>query len=159
MRKLLLLIDEQINSAVYVDRSKPVDYPSWVKAPLYPEYANSGPGEYSMSDLCLLLHKNQEDKAVTGFVIYKGLVEGDFLKDCLNLNDGLAIQAKGPQFFSAFFKGQTVNLWQSVVKNKLGLKFIPYLALNDGAVIVCWTWIGHKFYTNCPAVFFKNAPS
>ena len=62
--------------------------------------------------------------------------KGDNLANCLNLQDGLAIQQKGIAVFRKLFAGKAVFLWGSVVQHRNGYLVVPYLYEIGGRVLV-----------------------
>ncbi|MDZ4284378.1 MAG: hypothetical protein U1A28_00960 [Patescibacteria group bacterium] len=89
-------------------------------------------------------------------MIYDHLKEADALASCLNLQDGLAIQQKGIATFRKLFGGKVVFLWKSVVQNRVGYLFVPYLYERGDEVVVAWNWIGSGWASLDPALRFRK---
>src|SRR3989338_7648426 len=122
---------------VRVDRSVKPNYPDWMKKVMHPELELAGPAEYNLQDgVEQWLHDDQKRGSVVGNTIYKHLQKGDGLANCLNLQDGLAIQQKGIAVFRKLFAGKAGFLWGSVVQNRNGSLRVPYLIENGGEVVV-----------------------
>jgi hypothetical protein len=140
-----------------VDRSVKPSYPDWMKKLLHPKLECSGPAEYTL-DIAVeqWLHEGQKRRSVTGNTIYTELKKGDALKTCLNLQGGLAIQAKGIAVFRKLFAGKAVFLWGSVVESQIGFLFVPYLYEYDGKVVVDWRWLDSSWVSRNPALRFRK---
>jgi hypothetical protein len=124
---------------VRVDRSVKPTYPDWMGKVMHPELELAGPAEYNLqTGVEEWLHDNQKRGSVEGNTIYKDLQKGDNLATCLNLQDGLAIQAKGIAVFRKLFAGKAVFLWGSVVRNRNGDLLVPYLCDYGDRVGLLW---------------------
>ena len=142
---------------VRVDRSVKPNYPDWMKKVMHPELELAGPAEYNLQDgVEQWLHDDQKRGSVVGNTIYKHLQKGDGLANCLNLQDGLAIQAKGIAVFRKLFAGKAVFLWGSVVQSRDGYLDVPYLIGDGGEVVVIWSWLGHRWDSDGPALRFSK---
>ncbi len=136
---------------VRVDRSVRPTYPIWVKKLMHPELECAGPPEYDLSRVEQWLHDDQKPGSVVhGKIIYKQLKDGG-LATCLNLQDGLAIQAKGVAVFRNLFAGKAVPLWASVVRNQVGRDLVPTLCLRGDRIVCDWKKIRSDFSSSCPA--------
>ena len=145
------------DSLIHVDRSFTPSYPDWMKQIMHPELANTGPAEYDISSVNPWLHPDQDNVGTTtGKVIYKHLEDNEMLKSCLNLQDGLAIKAKGIEFFRKHFSGKAVFLWGSVVQNRSGGLYVPCLLEYDGRVVVYWSWLDRDWGGDSPALRFAS---
>ena len=145
------------NLVIHVDRSVTPSYPDWMKQVMHPELANTGSAEYDISSVKLWLHPDQDNGGTTtGKVIYKHLEDNEMLQSCLNLQDGLAIQAKGIESFRKHFSGKAVFLWGSVVRGRYGRLRVPYLVERDGRVVVRWDWLGRDWLGRDPALRFAS---
>lgn len=142
---------------VRVDRSVKPNYPDWMKKVMHPELELAGPAEYNPQDgVEQWLHDDQKRRPVVGNTIYKHLQKGDALASCLNLQDGLAIQAKGIAVLRKLSEGKTAFLWGSVVQDRSGDLNVPYLYESvGGKVVVGWHSLGHSWNSYCPALRFK----
>jgi len=128
-------------------------YPDWKKEVLHPESELTGPAEYSISRVEQWLHEGQKgDKWVKGQVIYEYLKDNQMLESCLALEDLLAIQAKGINFFRQHFKGKAIFGWKSVVRHRGGYLRVPYLCEGGGGVVLSWRWLGYDWCDNNPAL-------
>ena len=148
-------LEPALDFLVRVDRSVKPSYPNWFKKLEHPELECSGPTEYDLQT-CVhqWLHKDQKRGLVLGKTIYKYLQKGDALATCLNLQDGLAIQAKGIAVFRKLFGGKAVFLWGSVVRDRDGNLDVPYLYEDGGKVVVSWGWLGNNWNSRDPALRF-----
>ena len=140
---------------VRVDRSVKPSYPDWMKKLMHPELELAGPAEYDLSKVDQWLHDDQKGGSVVGNTIYKYL-QGDNLATCLNLQDGLAIQAKGIAIFRKLFAGKAVFLWGSVVENRNSRLNVPFLFERGGEVVVGWLWLGYHWGSDDPAFRFSK---
>ena len=141
---------------VRVDRSVKPNYPDWMKKLMHPELELAGPAEYDLSQVEEWLHDDQKRGSVEGNTIYEHLQKGDNFVTCLNLQDGLAIQAKGIAVFRKLFAGKAVFLWGSVVQNHFGSLRVPYLIENGGEVVVFWDWLDYSWRSDFPALRFSK---
>ena len=143
---------------VRVDRSVKPSYPPDWKKLMHPELELSGPAEYNLqTGVEEWLHDDQKRGSVIGNTIYKHLQKGDGLANCLNLQDGLAIQQKGIAVFRKLFAGKAVFLWGSVVQNRNGSLFVPCLYGNGDEVGLFWVWLDYYWYSDSPALRFSNS--
>lgn len=142
---------------VRVDRSVKPSYPDWMKKVMHPELELAGPAEYNLQDgVEQWLHDDQKRGSVVGNTIYKHLQKGDNLATCLNLQDGLAIQAKGIAVFRKLFAGKAVFLWGSVVRYRDGDLGVPYLFGHGDEVGLTWCWLGFDWFSDNPALRFSK---
>ena len=139
---------------VRVDRSVKPTYPDWMKKVMHPDLELAGPAEYDLSKVDQWLHDDQKRGSVVGNTIYKHLQKGDNLATCLNLQDGLAIQQKGIAVFRKLFAGKAVFLWGSVVRDSYGRLDVPVLCERGGEVVVDWSWLDYRWYSDYPALRF-----
>lgn len=140
---------------VRVDRSVKPTYPDWFKKLENPELECSGPAEYDLQTAVQQwLHDDQKNGVVVGNTIHKHLKKDNGLASCLNLQDGLAIQAKGIAVFHKLFAGKAVFLWGSVVQLRRGGLLVPYLFEVGGKVVVYWYWLDNYWNSNNPALRF-----
>jgi len=142
---------------VRVDRSVKPSYPNWMKKLMHPELELAGPAEYNLQDgVEQWLHDDQKRGYVVGNTIYKHLQKGDGLANCLNLQDGLAIQQKGIAVFRKLFAGKAVFLWGSVVQRRDGFLHVPYLYDIGGKVGLYWNSLDYNWYSDNPALRFSK---
>jgi hypothetical protein len=141
---------------IRVDRTVKPSYPDWMKKLEHPELECSGPDEYDLqTEVQQWLHDDQKTGVVSGNTIYKHLQKGDVLANCLNLQDGLAIQAKGIAAFRKFFAGKSVVLWGSVVQLRKGNLRVPYIYEHGGKVLLFWFWLDDRLFDSSkPALHF-----
>lgn len=140
---------------VRVDRSVKPSYPDWFKKLENPELECSGPAEYDLQTAVQQwLHDDQKNGVVVGNTIHKHLKKDNGLASCLNLQDGLAIQAKGIAVFRKLFAGKVVFLWGSVVQNRYDSLNVPYLCEVGGGVVVDWYWLDLDWSSRSPALRF-----
>ena len=145
-------MSEFFDFLIRVDRSIKPSYPDWFKKLEHPELELAGPAEYDLSKVEQWLHDDQK----SGSAIYKHLQSGDNLVTCLNLQDGLAIQAKGIAVFRKLFAGKAVFLWGSVVLDRSGGLLVPYLVGDGGKVVVGWFWLDNDWGSDYPALRFSK---
>ena len=142
---------------VRVDRSVKPTYPDWFKKLEHPELECSGPTEYNLqTGVEQWLHDQQKCGSVQGNTIHTHLKKDNALTSCLNLQDGLAIQAKGIAVFRKLFGGKAVFLWGSVVRNRGGNLLVPYLYDIGGKVGLYWNWLDYNWYSDNPALRFSK---
>ena len=140
---------------VRVDRAVKPSYPDWFKKLENPELECSGPAEYDLQTAVQQwLHDDQKRGSVVGNTIHKHLKKDNALASCLNLQDGLAIQAKGIAVFRKLFAGKAVFLWGSVVQDRDGSILVPYLYEDGDEVVVGWRWLDRSFSSSNPALRF-----
>ena len=140
---------------VRVDRSVKPSYPDWMKKLEHPELECSGPAEYDLqTGVYEWFHDNQKTGVVSGNTIHKKIQRDNTLGSCLNLQDGLAIQAKGIAVFRKLFAGKAVFLWGSVVQFRDGRLNVPFLCEHGDGVVVFWSWLGYNFGSDVPALRF-----
>lgn len=149
-----LLPEPVLDFIVRVDRSVKLTYPDWVNKVMHPELELAGPAEYDLSKVDQWLHDDQKRGSVVGNTIYKHLQKGDALATCLNLQDGLAIQAKGITVFRKLFAGKAVFLWSSIVRSSYGSLSVPYLIEFEGKVVLYWYWTDRDWFSRNPALRF-----
>ncbi len=145
-----------LNFIVHVDCAVSPSYPDFVKKIMHPDLELTGPAEYDMQTLGLLLHNDQKSGYTTGNKIYERLKKDKALNDCLGLTDLLAIQAKGIKVFRSLFAGKAVFGWKSVVQSTNGILLVPYLIGDGGRVVLNWRWLGSYWNSNNPALRFSK---
>ncbi len=145
-----------LDFTIQVDRTIRPTYPDWMKEVKHPELECSGLASYDLHSLGLWLHDKQKTGTVEGNTIYKELKKDNALENCLNLQDFLAIQAKGIEVFRALFKGKAVFAWKSVVLDRGGNLRVPCLVEREGEVVLYWRWLGHDWSSSIPALRFAK---
>lgn len=147
--------EPQLDFFVRVDRSVKPSYPDWMRKVMHPELELAGLAEYDLSQVEQWLHDDQKNGSVEGNTIYKRLKKDNVLASCLNLQDGLAIQKKGIAVFRKLFSGKSVFLWGSVVQDRNGDLYVPYLYERYGGVVVRWHWLHSDCWdSSSPALRF-----
>jgi hypothetical protein len=142
---------------VRVDRSVKPTYPDWFKKLEHRELECSGPAKYNLqAEVYEWFHDDQKNGYTTGKIICKYLQESKALATCLNLQDGLAIQAKGIVIFRKLFADKSVFLWGSVAQNRDGLLLVPYLCDGGGKVGLVWYWLDSGWNSVSPALRFSK---
>ena len=142
-----------IDPIIRVDRSIRPSYPDWMKEVMHPELETVGPGEYDITKVEQWLHDGQKDGGcIEGNKIYTHLKKTDTLKTCLGKRDLEEIQKKGIAFFRKHFKGKAVFGWSSVVRNRYGYLYVPYLYESDGEVVLHWRWLDRDWLSRYPAL-------
>lgn len=147
-------LEPMLDFIVRVDRSVKPTYLNWVKKVMHPELELAGPAEYDLSQVEQWLHDDQKRGSVVGNTIYKHLQKGDALVTCLNLQDGLVIQAKGIAVFRKLFAGKAVFLWGSVVQHRDCGLHVPYLYGHGDKVGLNWFLLDNYWYSSNPALRF-----
>lgn len=153
------VLEPVLDFIVRVDRSVKPIYPDWFRELEHPELEGSGPSEYNLQDeVEQWLHDDQKRGfgSVVGNTIYGHLQKGDALATCLNLQDGIAIQAKGIAVFRKLFGGKGIFLWGSVVRNRIGNLDVPFLCEDGDGVVVDWHWLANVWDSNNPALRFSK---
>lgn len=142
---------------IHVDRQALPTYSEWMKELVRPLEERMGPKSFDVAKLDHYLFGKQKTNGYeTGHAIQKHLEDEDLLKTCLNLQDLIAIQAKGIDFFRAHFKGKAVFAWKSVVRNRDGDLYAPCLIEFDGRVGLGWRWLDDLCHENDPALRFAD---
>ncbi|MSR88026.1 MAG: hypothetical protein EXS69_02625 [Candidatus Zambryskibacteria bacterium] len=142
---------------VRVDRSVKPIYPSWMKKLEHPELECSGPAEYDLqTGVQEWFHDDQKCGSVVGNTIYNHLQKGDGLANCLNLQDGFAIQSKGIAVFRKLFADRAVFLWSSIIHDSNVYLNIPYLFEYGGEVMMNWGWLDFSWDSSGPALRFSK---
>lgn len=148
-----------IDTIIHIDRAAAVPYPDWVKDVLHPTIERNAPAEYDLADIKLWLHDGQQEgKSVLGHTIYEHLLQQKgVLDNYLSLSDGLAIQQQmNVAIFRKVFRDNYVFLWGSVVRDRDGVLFVPYVCVRNGQVLVYWCWFDHNFHGGNPAARFAS---
>lgn len=145
-----------LDFTVHVDRSIKPSYPDWMRELMYPELELAGPALYNLKDgVERRVYDDQSDDCALGSTIYKRLQKSRSLATCLNLQDGIAIQAKGIAVFRKLFAHKRVFLWGSVVEHSDGRLLVPFLYENGDEVGLDWRCSVCYWYYNDPALSFK----
>ncbi len=151
------VLEPVLDFIVRVDRSTKPTYRYWHKELKNPELELAGPAEYNLQDgVEQWLHPDQNRRPLDAKTIYKHLQTGDALATCLNLQDGLAIQAKGVAVFRKLFAGKKVFLWGSVAEGLFDYSVVPYLVFRERKVMVCWERLSSRLGSKCPALRFRK---
>lgn len=149
--------EPMLDFIVRVDRSAKPSYPDLVKKVMHPELEGTGPAEYNLQDeVEQWLVTGQISVNQRGHHIYAQLKKENALKNCLGLLDLLAIQAKDIAVFRALYKGKAVFGWRSVVQDRDGDLFVPYLYDNGDGVGLSWYWLDYYWNSNYPALRFSK---
>lgn len=129
---------------IRVDRSAPVVYPSWAKGLVYPEHQSIGPSEYELSKVQKWLTDEQKRRWDTLSAVHAKLQEKEFIRGCLTLADGYAIQ-KEPEVFHEIFgipkRPHLTNglmLWLSLVESNEGPQVACLHATQKKQVVMTW---------------------
>jgi hypothetical protein len=149
-----------METMVFPDRSAVSGFPNCLFEFADPELQQKGPERYPITNegpVAIWLYTLQEKGSVQGIFIYNYLKNGpgSYLKSCLNLQDALAIQAKGIEVFRKRFKGRSVFFWASVVQTQHG-QFVPYLEEENDEVLLKWAPLEDLFSVTMPALRFGN---
>ncbi len=126
----------ELDFLVSVDRSVKPTYPTWwfLGGLKNPELECVGPAKYDLRRLKRHTCPRPEQGMLLGQGVYDYLVRADVLPACLNLQDGFAIQKKGPAVFRSLFKGRSLDLWGSVWVDNAGKLFVPALYDAGGKI-------------------------
>lgn len=157
-RKGAAAVLQVIDTIIRVDRSIRPIYPDWVQTVMHPEFENTGPAEFDLSEVEQWLYPKQKKSVVNGNVIYQYLKDNNMLKTCLGLRDGEEIRKKGIDLFRKFFQGKVVYLWKSVVRRRVGLLRVPFLHGGVSLVVLDWCWLGSDWDSDEPALRLANQP-
>lgn len=136
----------------YIGVKTDPQYPSWMRKVLNPELEGGG---REHDKLLIWIHNQQKSGKFEGHKIFKYLTDMNTLKDCLNLQDGCAIQKLGVELFRKLFgRGKALFLWQSVVQNCNEDFFVPYICVYDEEIVLDWNWLGNYWSLDEPALLF-----
>jgi hypothetical protein len=120
-------------------RSADPVYPVWVTGAMHLRLTRSGPAELDPARLELWRPPPAKRRQLrTGEWIYRQLKRTDLLKRCLGLRDLAEIQRAGTGFYRKHFGRRTVFGWKSVVRDRLGFLYVPYLFEFGDGVEVHW---------------------
>lgn len=138
-RKILGLVELEIDPFVYVDHSRSVKEPYWFTCGFFGEYEKCGPIMYNIPSLIRSNHNRDSNDTewVSAAEFYKRL-SPKMVQGCLSLADGKAIQEKGIIFFRRHFKGKRVFLWRSAGKNQANYDYVPCVFEESGEVVLEW---------------------
>jgi len=153
---IVLKYHDAVAEIVRVDRKIAPIYPDWVDKPMHSELEAVGPAEYDLGDVEQWLHEKQKTGVAGGKEIYEHLKSADDLKDHLNLRDLQAIQKLGIVVFRKHFVGKAVFGWKSVVLDRRGYLFVPFLVEIGDEVKLDWRWLGYDWSANNPALRFRK---
>ena len=146
------LAEVVIDPIIRVDRSVRPSYPDWVKTVMHPELENTGPSEYDVSKDEWLHDGQKEGKRIEGNKIYTHLKESGDLPNHYTLRDLEEIQKKGITFFRKYFAGKAVFAWGSVVRDRDGHLYVPYLYERGGRVVLGWFWLDCDWRSSGPGL-------
>jgi hypothetical protein len=124
---------------------------------VYPELESEGPAFFSIDQLEVWIHEDQNKRSMDGWM------KGDYLlsdihrlnifERCLNLQDGYAILEKGFDAYYKLFGVKTLLLWKSIFKIQDGSLFVPsiFRVDNDRLIIrplSISSKVGNKEFSN-----------
>ena len=124
-----------------VREARPGDpaYPIWVTGAVDPELAGNGPGKVDPAKLELWRPPRGKLRHLrTGDWVYRRLKKAGLLERCLGLRELVEIKAHGVRYYRKHFSTQTVFGWRSVVRDRLGFLYVPYLFEFGDGVEVHW---------------------
>ncbi|MCX6820030.1 MAG: hypothetical protein NT019_01945 [Candidatus Adlerbacteria bacterium] len=124
-----------VDTIVRIDRSTVPTQPQWLKKPLHPELATTGPAEYDLAAIQLWLHEKQKEGA-KGQTLYGHLTRNNMLEGCLGYADGLAIQQKGLEVFRGLFGRTTLFLWRSVGRSSNRRLVVPCIGERNDELLL-----------------------
>ncbi len=130
-------------------------YPKWVKKVKHPDL-EVGPLRFDVAKLEQWLVPGQQEGWVLGHAIYEALKAEDGIPSCLGLIDLFSVQCYGFDFFCKYFKGKTVCGWRSVVDDRRGRRYVPFLVESHHQVVQGWRSLGENFDFSFPAFRFSK---
>lgn len=143
---------------VEVGRGSPLVLPDGIIEWLHPEFANSGPVAYCLSEVKPWLHHSQKSiQGIPGGDIHAYLRDGNHLRTCLGYRDALVLCELGPDCFSQFF-GEEIHLffWRSLAKTSFGCA-VPKLFVLNGVLQIEFAPIMFRWHKNAPAARFRRS--
>jgi len=140
---------------IRIDRTEGTSFPYWIKEIMHPGLSSFRPDEYYLDTVEKWLHPDQKDHAIGGDPIFSKLEEDNAFVKCLDLDDLLAIQAKGIEIFLKFYSGMNVFGWGSVGKALSGKLIVPSLVEDRSKVVLCWNWLNYYWNKYDPALRFR----
>ncbi|MFA5778419.1 MAG: hypothetical protein WC870_02970 [Candidatus Paceibacterota bacterium] len=164
LKKQLTLVCQQEGgdmrkTIVHVDRSRRPIYPEKMRV-VHRNLELTGPKEYNLhGQVEFWLHKEQKaETIVQGATIFSELEDRKELKLCLGLADGLAILEKDHSALHWLFKGRTLHLWKSVVKDLTAENdfLVPCLLEKGTRMGLHWKHLRYYLTTNDVALRFKS---
>ena len=122
-------------------------YPVWVTAAVHPKLTRRGHTRFDPSKLRLWrLPHSKRRQLRTGEWVYRQIRRNDLLERCLGLRDLLQIKRHGIRYYRRHFGKRPVFGWKSVVRDRLGFLYVPYLfEFGDGVEI-------HWYFLNLPGI-------
>ncbi len=144
---------------LYIHRTVPIEYESWVKEPLYGEEEKHGPAEINIETNCVQwLHDSQkDDKWISGELIHEYLVRNRMIGSCYGMYELQAIQRKGVGLFSRYFLNKAVFGWKGVVRTcdiDRCVK-VPFLVVHANNVTLLWLYLDDYFCDNNPGLRYR----
>lgn len=148
-----------IDTVVVVDRSSHPAYPPFVKRIIVPELEHAGPPQYDIaSDLTVLsCEVSPPYKILSAGMAADNMIKSGYITACLGIQDGIAIQTKGIEWFRALkrvFQLHEIHLWRSIAADGAQLEaeilfgrpetYLPTLIEKDGEVVIEW-----KKFSDC----------
>ena len=128
-----------LHSAARERHSGDPAYPVWVTDVLHPELARTSPGEFNLAELEPWRPRAGSQRTLrTGNWIYQQLKRADLIDRCLGLRELREIKQHGIPYYRRRFGSQTVFGWKSVVRDRLGFLYVPYLFEFGDGVDVHW---------------------
>jgi hypothetical protein len=126
-------------SGIGAARSGAPAYPCWAQGPLHPELAGTRAAEFDLARLELWRPPPGNLRRLrTGDWVYCQLKKADLLERCLGLCDLVEIKHQGLRYYRRHFGSRTVFGWRSVVRDRLGFLYVPYLFEFGDGVEVHW---------------------
>ncbi len=111
----------------------------------------TGPSHLDPALAPLYLHPKQKNGGVLeGNKLYASLKETGLIALCFSLRDGEEL-LKNPHLFPEVWKGRSVFLWKSVVRNRDGGLDVPYVYWDGGQVCLRWRWLDNVWFDGSPA--------
>jgi hypothetical protein len=139
-------------NVLVIDRSIAATYPEWKQELKFKQFENTGPTSVDLSTTIPYLHPKQKNGGhVGGTELCNFLESTGIIEHCLDLRFGEEL-VKQPHLFPTAWNGKYVFLWKSVVLNRDGGVFVPYVCEDGGREFVYWNWLGDGFCDFGPAL-------
>jgi len=114
-------------------------YPVWVTGAVHPRMTMPGPADFDPARLKLWRPPRGKPRHIrTGDWVYRQLKRAELLERCLGLRELVEIKQHGVRHYRKHFGSRTVFAWRSVVRDRLGFLYVPYLFEFGDGVEVHW---------------------
>lgn len=137
-----------------IDHRAPLLLPEEVQGWCHPELADTGLGEYDITDVKAWLHHGQKTGDISGNDLHAYLQAGH-LHTCLGYRDARAMLLLGYGVFERVFGRDThLFFWRSVARTAFGLA-VPRLSLFTGSFAIDIVPLMFRWHNKAPAARFK----